>query len=299
MTSSTETLPPMTARSHYTPRYWRRLIADKVALTALCVLSFIILSAVFAPQLAPQDPVRQALSKRLKPPAWAEGNASNLMGTDQLGRDILSRIIYGARVSLFVGFVAVLFAGVLGVLLGLFTGFYRGWLDDVIARLIDVQLSVPYLLLAIALVMVMGPSLPGLVVVLVLYGWPVYARLVRADVLSVREREYVLAARAVGVGDVRVILRHIMPNVLNPIIITATIEIANMIIFEAGLSFLGLGVQPPTPSWGSMLSDSRDYLPAGIWWPATFPGLAITLTILCINTLGDRLRDVLDPRFVS
>ncbi len=290
----TATLP--TALPRRRPR-WRRMLSG-LAVVAAVFLVLVILAAIFAPLIAPHDPTRQALSRRLLPPAWLDGgDAAFLLGTDHLGRDILSRIIYGSRVSLTIGTVTVLLAGLIGVTLGLLAGFYGRWLDDLISRIIDIQLSVPYMLLAIALVMVIGPSLAGLTLVLTLYGWTVFARLTRAEVLSARERDYVLAGRAVGVSPARLLLRHILPNVLNPIIVIATLEIANVIIFEAGLSFLGLGVQPPTPSWGNMLADSRDYLPIGVWWPATFPGLAITLTILAINTLGDWARDVLDPRF--
>lgn len=281
-------------------RIWRSLRQNKAALIAIGVVVLVILSAVAAPLVAPHDPVQQNLKLRLQPPAWLEGGDwSHLLGTDHLGRDILSRIIYGARVSLLVGFSSVFLAGILGTLIGVLAGFYRGWLDDTISRIIDIQLAVPYLLLAVALMMLIGSNLRNIILVLVLYGWTVYARLVRAEALSVREREYVTAARAGGASTPRIMLRHVLPNVLNPVIVIATLEMANMIIFEAGLSFLGLGVQPPTPSWGGMLSDGRDYIPAGIWWPATFPGLAISLTILAINQVGDWLRDLLDPRMKS
>jgi peptide/nickel transport system permease protein len=204
--------------------------------------------------------------------------------------------VYGARISLLVGFGSVLLAAVIGALMGVIAGFAGGWLDDLIGRVIDVQLAIPYFLLAVALVMVLGSSLRNVILVLVLYGWTVYARLVRGQTLSVRERDYVVAARTVGASTPRIVGRHVLPNVISPMIVMATLEVANMIIFEAGLSFLGLGVQPPTPSWGGMLADGRDYIPAGTWWPATFPGLAISLTVLCLNLVGDWLRDLLDPR---
>lgn len=292
------TLPSRSASGLARPGLaWRRF-ASPVAGLAGAWLLVAIFAAVFAPWLAPHDPVRQGLSRRLLPPAWQAGSdAAFLLGTDHLGRDILTRIMYGGRISLSVGILTVLLAVTIGVTLGLLAGFYGRWIDDLITRLIDIQLSVPYLLLAIALVMIIGPSVGGLVFVLTLYGWTVFARLTRAEVLSARERDYVLAGRAMGVSNLRLLTRHILPNVLNPIIVMATLEMANVIIFEAGLSFLGLGVQPPTPSWGNMLADSRDYLLIGVWWPATFPGLAITLVILAINTLGDWVRDVLDPRF--
>ncbi|NLE76341.1 MAG: ABC transporter permease [Chloroflexi bacterium] len=280
-----------------TNRVLLSLRQDRAGRVGLCVVLLVLFLAVAAPWVAPHDPLKQDLMLRLKPPAWVEGGSWTYpLGTDHLGRDLLSRIIFGSRISLLVGFSSVFVAGIFGTLMGLLAGFFRGRLDDLISRLIDIQLAVPYLLLAVALMMVLGSNLRNIIFVLVLYGWTVYARLVRAETFSAREREYVLAARSAGTSSWRIMLRHILPNVLNPVIIMATLEMANMIIFEAGLSFLGLGVQPPTPSWGGMLSDGRDYIPAGIWWPATFPGLAISLTILGINQVGDWLRDLLDPR---
>ena len=205
-------------------------------------------------------------------------------------------MIFGARVSLLVGFSSVFFAVIIGTILGLLAGYHGGWLDDRIIRVIDIQLAIPYFLLAVALIVVLGSSLPILIFVLVLYGWTVYARLVRAQTYSVRGRDYVTAARAVGASTNRLLARHILPNMISIILVIATLELATMIIFEAGLSFLGLGVQPPTPSWGGMLADGRDYIAAGIWWPSMFPGLAITLTALAINLAGDWLRDLWDPR---
>ncbi|MFN8456265.1 MAG: ABC transporter permease [Anaerolineae bacterium] len=270
---------------------------NKAGLVGLVILTVIILLTLAAPWVAPHDPLAQDLSGRLQPPGWLEGGEwANLLGTDHVGRDILSRVIYGARISLLVGFSSVLVAGIIGMVMGLLAGYYGGWLDDLISRVIDIQLAVPYLLLAVALVMILGAALRNIIFVLVLYGWTVYARLVRAETLSVREQDYVLAARTVGGSNGRIIFRHILPNVVSPMIVMTTLEVANMIIFEAGLSFLGLGVQPPTPSWGGMLSDGRDYIPVGIWWPATFPGLAIFLTVLAVNLVGDWLRDLLDPR---
>ena len=270
---------------------------NRAGALGLIVLLLVFASAILAPLIAPHDPVAQDLKLRLLPPAWdAQGNPAYFLGTDHLGRDVLSRVIYGARISLLVGFSSVLASLVLGAVLGLWAGYYGGWIDDLISRLMDIQLAIPYMLLAVALVMVLGASLPNLILVLVLYGWTVYARLVRGQVFSVREREYVIAARTVGARSPRIIFRHILPNVVSPILVMATLEIANMIIFEAGLSFLGLGVRPPTPSWGGMLADGRDYIAAGTWWPATFPGLAISLTVLSVNLVGDWLRDLLDPR---
>lgn len=270
---------------------------NRAGLAGLIVLALILLAALSAAWIAPHDPLAQELQRRLLPPAWMSGGDWQfLLGTDHVGRDILSRVIFGARISLRVGFVSVLVAGLIGMLLGLLAGYFGGWVDDLISRVIDIQLAIPYLLLAVALVMVLGSSLRNLIVVLVLYGWTVYARLVRGQTLSVREREFVTSARTIGASSGRIMFRHILPNVVSPMIVMATLEIANMIVFEAGLSFLGLGVQPPTPSWGGMLADGRDYIAAGTWWPATFPGLAISITVLAINLVGDWLRDWLDPR---
>lgn len=298
-TGATTTTDSITIRP--APRWWQTLRyslqANRAAMFGLFCLLIIIFCAIFAPAIAPHDPTRQNLSMRLIPPVWiAEGTAEHLLGTDHLGRDILSRIIFGARVSLVVGFGSVLIALVIGTFMGLVAGYQGGWIDDVISRVMDIQLAIPYMLLAIALVMVLGSSLINLIFVLVLYGWTVYARVVRGQVYSVRERDYVLAATTIGARMPRILWRHILPNVSSPILVIATLEIANMIIFEAGLSFLGLGIQPPTPSWGVMLADGRDYIPAGVWWPATLPGLAISVTVLSLNLVGDWLRDWLDPR---
>ena len=279
---------------------WLSLLRSRSGLIGLIIVTLALVTAIAAPVLSPHDPLKQNLRLRLQPPGWSEGGDWTYpLGTDHLGRDILSRIIFGSRISLMVGFSSVSIAGILGTALGLLAGFYRGRLDDIISRIIDIQLAIPYLLLAVALMMVLGSNVRNIIIVLVLYGWTVYARLVRAETLSVREREFVLAARSAGASPMRLMVRHVLPNVLNPVLVMATLEMANMIIFEAGLSFLGLGIQPPTPTWGGMLADGRDYIPAGIWWPATFPGIAISVTILGINQLGDWLRDLLDPRTQS
>jgi ABC-type dipeptide/oligopeptide/nickel transport system permease subunit len=217
-----------------------------------------------------------------------------LLGTDQLGRDTLSRLIFGGRVSLSVALLAVLGSSVLGVLLGLFAGFYRGRVDWLISTLVNVMLTFPFVLLALAVIAVLGPSYWNLIIVLSITGWPVYTRVLRAQTLSLREREFVYAARILGAGDLRIIFRHLFPNVLNLLIVIASLQVAQMIILESFLSFLGLGVQPPVPSWGSMLGDGRLYM-FDKWWMATFPGLAIFVTTLAINVVGDGLRDLLDP----
>jgi peptide/nickel transport system permease protein len=233
-------------------------------------------SALLAPRIAPWDPARQMLLKRLRPPAWeARGLREHPLGTDHLGRDILSRILYGGRISLLVGLSAVALAAGLGVTLGLCAGFFGGRADAIIMRIVDVFLAIPYILLAMGVVFALGPSLLNVILVMGATRWVQFARIVRADVLSIRER--------------------VLPNALTPIIVVATLELAFMIIYESALSFLGLGVQPPTPTWGWMLADGRNYV-ATAWWLATFPGLAIMLTVLAVNLLGDWLRDTLDPR---
>ena len=253
-------------------------------------------AAVFAPQIAPWDPARQMLMKRLRPPMWeARGLREHPLGTDHLGRDILSRILYGGRISLGVGLSAVSLSCLIGVTLGLLAGFHGGRTDAFIMRVVDVFLAIPYILLAMGVVFALGPSLLNVILVMAVTRWVQFARIVRADVLSIREREFVSGARARGSRSLRLLLRHVLPNALTPIIVVATLELAFMIIYESALAFLGLGVQPPTPTWGWMLSDGRNYV-ATAWWLATFPGLAIMLTVLAVNLLGDWLRDTLDPR---
>jgi peptide/nickel transport system permease protein len=253
-------------------------------------------AALAAPQIAPWDPGRQMLTKRLRPPAWqVRGLWEHPLGTDHLGRDILSRIVHGGRISLGVGLSAVTLSCLIGVSLGLLAGFYGGRADALIMRVVDVFLAIPYILLAMGVVFALGPSLLNVILVMAVTRWVQFARVVRADVLSIREREFVSGARARGNRSGRLLLRHVLPNALTPIIVVATLELAFMIIYESALSFLGLGVQPPTPTWGWMLADGRNYL-ATAWWLATLPGLAIMLSVLAVNLLGDWLRDTLDPR---
>ena len=271
----------------------------RVSFRAVFGLSVLLLmggAAVLAPQLAPWDPGRQMLLKRLRPPMWQErGLREHPLGTDHLGRDILSRILYGGRISLGVGLTAVTLSALIGVTLGLLAGFFGGRADAFIMRVVDVFLAIPYILLAMGVVFALGPSLLNVILVMGATRWVQFARIVRADVLSIREREFVAGARARGNRPLRLLLRHVLPNALTPIIVVATLELAFMIIYESALSFLGLGVQPPTPTWGWMLADGRNYI-ATAWWLATFPGLAIMLTVLAVNLLGDWLRDTLDPR---
>jgi peptide/nickel transport system permease protein len=251
--------------------------------------------AVFAGYASPHDPYDQQVTGRLKPPVWMErGSREHLLGTDPVGRDVLSRIIYGARISLATGAISVLISALIGVLLGLLAGYYGGATDSAVANLVNVMMAFPFMLLALTAVAVMGPSFRNMVIVLGITGWPIYTRVVRAETAQLKALEFVTAARAIGFTSVRIIARHILPNLFNTIVVTASLEVARMIIMESFLSFLGLGVQPPTPSWGAMLGEGRTYLLTQ-WWLATFPGLAIFVTTLGINLLGDGLRDFLDP----
>jgi peptide/nickel transport system permease protein len=271
-------------------------VASPKAMAGLLLVLAILAAALLSSLLAPFDPQLQSLADRLLPPFSQAGDGSfHLLGTDQLGRDLLSRLVYGARVSLLVGLGASLLAGLVGVLLGLAAGYLGGWVDDLVTRLADVQLALPYILLAIAMLAILGGSLVNIILVLSLAQWVTYTRVVRSGVLSIREREYVLAARALGIAPVMIMLRHILPNVLAPVIVIATFAVAQSIVAEAGLSFLGLGVPPSVPSWGGMLADARSYLVIA-WWLAAIPGLAITVTVIGVNLLGDWLRDRFDPR---
>jgi ABC-type dipeptide/oligopeptide/nickel transport system permease subunit len=273
----------------------RRHVPWTVVLPAVPVLLAVLL-AVLAPWIAPHSPTSGNLALRLTPPVWqASGTAERLLGTDLLGRDVLSRLIWGARVSLLIALAATLIGAVVGSIVGLVAGFYRGVVDTVLTKLIDVQLAFPFVLLAIAVVAVAGPSIPVLIVVLAIGAWVGHARIVRSLVLSLRERDYVQAALALGAGTPRILGRHLVPEVLPTIVVLATFDVGRIIILESTLSFLGLGVQPPTPSWGSDLRDAAVYVRQA-WWTAAFPGLAIMLVVLAVNLLGDGLRDWLDPR---
>lgn len=277
-------------------RVLRELLKNKAALLGVAILGVVTASAILAPAISPADPLLQEVSVRLRPPTLESGGGgAYLLGTDHLGRDILSRLIYGARISLVIGVSAVALAGTLGTLIGLVAGFRGGRIDDLCMRLTDTMLAMPFILLALAVIAVLGSSLRNIILVLGITSWVSYARVVRAEVLTLRTREFVSAAQALGSPAARIIFRHLLPNVLTPVIVIATLEVARMIILESALSFLGLGVQPPTPTWGGMLADGRAYLSTA-WWLATFPGLCIMLSVLGINLLGDWLRDALDPR---
>ena len=273
----------------------RQLVRSPKALIGAIMLLVIVLAAILAPWIVPHDPTAQDITSTLLPPAWmANGNGSYLLGTDVLGRDILSRTIYGARASLLIGAVSVLIASVIGVTIGVIGGFFGGWVEDVMLRIADMQLAIPYILLAILLSAVIGPSVLTVIIVLGITRWVVYARITRGEVLSLKERDFVRAAVGLGARRSRIILRHLLPNLISAILVVATIEVSLVILADASLSFLGLGVQPPTPTWGTMLGDGRDYL-ATAWWLSVFPGVALMLAILSLNMLGDWLRDTLDP----
>jgi len=266
------------------------------AVSAAVVLGFVVL-AVAAPLVVPHDPNETDLFLRLQPPAWiAGGDWAYVLGCDALGRDILSRIIYGARISIFIGVIVIVLATGIGIVTGLAAGYLRGWTDVIISRVVDILLAFPYLIFAIAMIAMMGPGLQNILLVLVYKEWVVPCRMVRGETLAAREVEYVEAARALGASSRHIMLREILPNILSPVIVVSTIRVAHVIILEASLSFLGLGVQPPTASWGSMVADGRSYM-LDAWWVSTFPGLAILLLVLAINVAGQGLRDAFDPKF--
>jgi peptide/nickel transport system permease protein len=283
---------PATRRSQFLPR----LLRSKIAIASAVILALVFCAAIAAPWIAPHDPAEIHLINRLKPPGFVDSSGHQYwLGTDSLGRDVYSRIVYGARVSLTVGLSAVLISGTVGLLLGLVSGFFGGWLDDLIMRIADIQLSFPTILLALAIMAVLGSGLDKVILVLGLTGWVQYGRIVRGQVLSVKQEEFVLAARATGERDWRILFEHILPNIWSPVIVIASFSVATNIIAEASLSFLGVGVPPSVPSWGAMLADGRQFIGLAEW--LTIPaGLAISLTVLSINILGDWLRDFIDPR---
>lgn len=273
----------------------RRVLRLRWGLAAGAVLLVIVAATVLAPWISPHDPLAVNIRHRLAPPAWmAGGSAENLLGTDQVGRDLLSRMIYGGRVSLVTGVAAVLMSATIGVLLGLAAGYFGGSTDWTIMTVINVMLTFPFVLLALAVIAVLGPNLVNMIIVLGVAGWPIYARTVRAETLTIRERDFVVAARALGMSHLRLVFRQIVPNLVSVIVVIATLQVAQVIVLESFLSFLGLGIQPPTPAWGNMLGEGRLYM-LNSWWIATFPGLAIFLTTLVINLMGNSLRDWLDP----
>lgn len=278
----------------YRRRLWRTLRRGSGPFNVGFLL-LVSVSAIASPWLTDSNPTWGEPAQRLRPPAWQEaGTRTHLLGTDQLGRDVYTRLVYGSRISLVVGLSTVLISALLGSSLGLVAGYFEGRVGTGLMRLADVQLAFPFLLLALAVVAAVGGGLLNVILVLGIAGWATFARVVRAQVLAIKQREYVEAVRALGAGQPTIVLRHVAPNVLTPVIVLATATVANNIVVEASLTFLGLGVQPTIPSWGSMLADARDYL-AVAWWMGIFPGLALMLIVLAINLLGDWLRDYLDP----
>lgn len=274
----------------------RKFTRDRLAIAAALGVVLFVAMALLAPWLAPHDPYDTDLLRRLQPPAWMEGGEwSYVFGCDSLGRDIVSRIIYGARISIFIGVVVVLLATLVGTLAGLAAGYLGGAVDAVISRIVDVLLGFPYLIFAIGLMGMMGPGLQNIILALVYKEWTISCRVVRGETLATRELEYVEAARAVGASRTHIMLREILPNIMSPLIVVATTRMATIIILEASLSFLGLGMQPPLASWGSMVADGRSFL-SDAWWVGTFPGLAIFLLVLAINLASQGLRDAFDPR---
>jgi peptide/nickel transport system permease protein len=284
--------PPLAGRSPLL----RRLRRLRFGVAAAVILLLIVLSAIFAPLIAPHDPLAVDIRHRLGPPAWmAGGTPEHLLGTDQIGRDLLSRVIYGGRISLVVGVSAVLLSATIGILAGLAAGYFGGSIDWIIMTIVNIILVFPFVLLALAVIAVLGPSLPNMIAVLGVAGWPIYARVIRAETMAIREREFITAGRALGMSHRRLIFRQILPNLVSASVVLATLQVAQVIVLESFLSFLGLGVQPPIPAWGNMLGEGRVYM-LNSWWIAAFPGAAIFVTTLVINLIGNALRDWLDPR---
>jgi len=291
LTYAEEVAPPAAGS-----RAWRKLARNPAAILGALILLVVVGAALGASWIAPHDPAKQSLLRRFTPPVWtAGGNPAYPLGTDQVGRDILSRMIHGARISLLVGVLAVVVSVLIGVTLGLVSGFVGGRVDMVLMTIVDITWSFPQLLLALAFVAALGPSLVTIILVLGFTGWERYARVVRAEVLALREKDFIEAARAMGVGSLRILRVHVLPNTFSSIVVLSTLQVAQAILAEAALSFLGVGSGRTYPTWGQMIALGRDFVSVA-WWLATFPGLAILATVLAINLVGDRLRDALDPR---
>ena len=290
---------PQQAENSIFRRNLRNFAQNRLAMGSAIVVLLFVAMAIFAPLIAPHDPNETDLFLRLQPPGWVEGGDwSYVLGCDALGRDILSRIIYGARISIFIGASVILVATTIGILAGLASGYLRGWVDVVISRIVDILLGFPYLIFAIGLMAMMGPGLGNIIMALAYKEWVIPCRVVRGETLATSQLEYVEAARALGASGGHIMLREILPNILSPVVVVATIRMAHVIILEASLSFLGLGVQPPTASWGAMVADGRAFILES-WWVSTFPGLAILLLVLAINVASQGLRDAFDPRFAE
>ncbi|MDA5109687.1 ABC transporter permease [Brevibacillus thermoruber] len=277
-------------------RTYRKFVKNPVGIIGLAMVVMITLMSIAAPLLTSHDPIDVHLEKKLQPPVWQEGGSwEHWLGTDEVGRDVWARLVYGSRISLAVGFFAVVISLVLGTALGMLAGYFRGKTDFAISTVIDIMMAFPFILLALATIAVMGPSLLNMILVLGLTDWTQYARLVRSEVINLREQEFIQAGYALGSRHWRIIWKHLLPNCLPSVIVLATLAMARAILMESSLSFLGLGVSSPTPSWGFMMSTGRPYI-ATAWWLATLPGIAILITVLGINLAGDRIRDLLDPK---
>ena len=271
-------------------RFLRHLYHNPLSLIGLTIITLLVITGVFSDYLMPYDPTEIAPMDRLHPPS-----ADHLLGTDEIGRDVLSRVIAGARISLVVGISIVFISAVIGMIVGLISGYFGGAIDQVLMRLTDIFISLPTLILAIAMTAALGPNLPNAVAAMIIVWWPIYARLIRSEVLSVKERDYIKAIRIMGAGHLRILFLHVLPNSIDAIIVRASIDFGNAVMFCAALSFIGLGAQPPTPEWGAMVTMGKDYL-RDAWWLVTFSGLAIFLTVMGFNLLGDGLRDFMDPK---
>lgn len=274
-------------------RKYDQFIANKLNLVGLLFVGIVVGGAVFAPELAPYSPTEQDLFNRLAPPSMAHP-----LGTDQLGRDLYSRILFGARISFRIAVTVIAITLTIGTIIGVIAGYAGGWVDEALMRLVDILLAFPGILLALVIAGVLGPSLTNIMIALAVVGWTQYARVIRGSVLAIKEKEFVKSAQLMGVSKPRLLIRHVLPNVISPVVVLATMDVAHVILGTAALSFLGLGAQPPTPEWGTMLAGGRDYITTA-WWIVNFPGIAIMITVLGFNLLGDGLRDVLDPRDVG
>ncbi|WP_420341936.1 ABC transporter permease subunit [Paenirhodobacter sp.] len=296
MTDTAVKLSDAAIRRRMLTDFWYHFRQNRGAVAGLCVFILLVLAAVLAPLLAPHDPTMQYRDALLVPPVWQEGGRSAyLLGTDAVGRDMLSRLIYGAQYSLFIGIVVVSIALVGGILIGTVAGFFGGWVDTVIMRVMDVVLAFPSLLLALVLVAILGPGLLNAMIAIAIVYQPHFARLTRAAVMGEKAREYVTAARVAGAGNMRLMFRTILPNCLAPLIVQATLSFSSAVLDAAALGFLGMGAQPPASEWGTMLAEAREFI-LRAWWVVTFPGLAILVSVLAINLMGDGLRDALDPK---
>lgn len=296
MSDTTVKLSDAAIRRRMLAEFWFYFSQNRGAVVGLVVFSLLVVVAIFAPLLAPHGAATQYRDALLLPPVWQEGgNSRFLLGTDAVGRDMLSRLIYGAQYSLFIGVVVVSIALVGGIIIGLVAGFFRGWVDTIIMRVMDLILAFPSLLLALVLVAVLGPGLTNAMIAIAIVYQPHFARLTRAAVMSEMEREYVTAARVAGAGNMRLMFKTILPNCLAPLIVQATLSFSSAVLDSAALGFLGMGAQPPTPEWGTMLAEAREFI-LRAWWVVTFPGLTILVSVLAINLMGDGLRDALDPK---